>query len=66
MVVVAIVAVPSITITGTQTLRGNGGCLECIDAIGDKLREYVRERMTTTTTTKKVAGCSYSPLFLFF
>jgi hypothetical protein len=41
---VAIVAVPSITITGTQTLRGNGGCLECIDAIGDKLREYVRER----------------------
>lgn len=40
---VAIVAVPSITITGTQTLRGNGGCLECIDAIGDKLREYERE-----------------------
>lgn len=65
MVVVAIVAVPSITITGTQTLRGNGGCLECIDAIGDKLREYVRERMTTTTT-KKVAGCSYTPLFLLF
>jgi hypothetical protein len=65
VVVVAIVAVPSITITGTQTLRGNGGCLECIDAIGDKLREYVRERMTTTTT-KKVAGCSYSSLFLFF
>jgi hypothetical protein len=64
---VAIVAVPSITITGTQTLRGNGGCLECIDAIGDKLREYVRERMTTTTTTtKKVAGCSYTPLFLLF
>jgi hypothetical protein len=64
---VAIVAVPSIIITGTQTLRGNGGCLECIDAIGDKLREYVRERMmTTTTTTKKVAGCSYTPLFLLF
>ena len=52
----AIVAVPSITITGTQTLRGNGGCLEYIDAIRDKLREYVRERMMTTTTTKKGGG----------
>ena len=45
--------------------------LECIDAIGDKLREYVRERerermTTTTTTTKKVAECSYTPLFLLF
>jgi hypothetical protein len=53
---VAIVAVPSITITGTQTLRGNGGCLECINAIGDKLREYVRERENDDDDDNKKGG----------
>ncbi len=56
MEAVAIVAVPSITITGTQTLRGNSGYLECIDTIGDKLREYVRENDDSNNNNKKGGG----------